>query len=721
MMKTTSTDRYLASAWSPSDKLPTQKSAGKPILCVGTTYTFHADFLERDLLPRFLGMTFDDAEGERPFLVEREEALSSCRVVVLVDASQADSRQSTLRWDQVPVFVPGGLQHAKVTLLVWESCIRVIVASANLTSSGYRKNREIAGVLDFFNHEDSTPRRIAYDVIEFLQAMTYWARADTAVLERARASLQGARARLGRWSIAPTDFTERERPRVYFLAGYPRREGGAASSVLNKAITTWGSGTVKEISVVTPFLGQPDSDYRKLIDALRTFPLARDAVGYLVLPRRQDIDSDDKTPRIGLPKRFLHDWASAWNIRPDEVNVFAVPSLRKETNEKLLRDFHAKAILIGNDTNTMLLCGSSNFSAQGMGLGRYNIEANLTYLDSTQNPFGKVCLEDCLPVDWIRDRVEAAVWDEEGATYGEDEEPREPQLPKVFQWATFRQKEAIVTIGFLTGEALPLRWEIQVPGDRNETGLTILVPSDQWTSLPERVEVLLPEHLRKAHLTNLRVVWFDENNSERTARLLVHVLCYEDLIPPAECLGMSVSGIVDCLISGKRISEIAQEEESEGFAVPTGEPVTGTQRVATKDYLLYRMRRLGYALGMLGERILKAARSEDSLSYRLLHDPLGPNQLTDALIREFKDRPYLVTEREALVFALHEIALVVAHAGARCHAKREAGEPDFRTIFKACIVGIAEKSTSVVAEGKVDQALLKYGRKVLNQANQLIG
>src|SRR5207244_217072 len=106
----------------------------------------------------------------------------------------------------------------------------------------------------------------------------------------------------------------------------------AASGVLSKAIASWGSGTVKNISVVTPFLGQPNSDYGKLINLLRAFPLSRDAVGHLILPRRQNIDSDDKTPRIGLPQRFLHEWASAWNIKPDEVNVFAVPALRKETN-----------------------------------------------------------------------------------------------------------------------------------------------------------------------------------------------------------------------------------------------------------------------------------------------------------------------------------------------------------------------------------------------------
>jgi hypothetical protein len=719
-MKTKSIDRHLAAMWSPPEKLPNEKSAGQPLICVASTYTFNANFLESDLLPRFLGLRFDDTEGNRPFIVEREDALRCCRVSLLVDASNADSSQTTLRWDQIPVFVPGGVQHAKVTLLMWESCARLIVASANVTRSGYRKNREIAGALDFFNHGDSTPRKVLYDAIDFLQGIVFWSRADSTVLDRLRNGLQDARDRVGYWSQAPKEFTERERPQVFFVPGYPQRDGAASSSVLKKTVELWGNSSASEVTVLTPFLGQPDSDYLKLIDALRLVPLAREATSYLALPRRCEIDDDDKIPRIGLPGRFRDEWAKAWGIDPGELELYGIPPLRKGTDEKVLRDLHAKAILIANDAKTMLLCGSSNFSAHGMGIGAFNIEANLVYSDSTTDFLGKIALEDRLPVDWDLDKVIDAVWDDEGVNFGEDEEPKEPCLPSVFQWATFRQTDAIVTIGFKAGATFPLRWEIKIPGEKQEKGLAILNGNVFAGIAPERYDVNLPDHLKKVHLTNLRVIWYDDKNIERTARLLVHVLKQEDLLPPPEFVGMSVNGIVDCLIAGKELSDITTEKDDATSTPP--EPRNPMPKQDTSDYLLYRIRRLGYALGVLGDRVLKAARTEDAITYRLMHDPLGPVQLADALIREHEGRAHAEGEVEAVMFALCEIMLVVAHAAARCFANREGGEPDLREkCFVACINVLKQKVESIKEKSRVDGEVLEYAKQVLKKSNKLLG
>src|SRR5262245_36147530 len=118
----------LASRWSAPDGLPeTVGQAGEPLICLATTYTFHAALFEGDLLPRFLGLKFDSTEEERPFFVEREQALGTASVCVLVDQEQVDAAQTSLRWDQVPVRIPGGVQHAKVVLLAWERCVRLLV------------------------------------------------------------------------------------------------------------------------------------------------------------------------------------------------------------------------------------------------------------------------------------------------------------------------------------------------------------------------------------------------------------------------------------------------------------------------------------------------------------------------------------------------------------------------------------------------------------------
>src|SRR5947208_9708758 len=139
--------RVFTGTWSaPVD--PATGEVGRPLVCVASTYTFHAAFFESELLPRFLGLKFDDTESVRPFVVEREQALATARVCVLVDADHFDVSQSTLRWDQLPVRVPGGAQHSKVVVLFWENYGRLIVSSANLTRQGYRRNREIAGPVD---------------------------------------------------------------------------------------------------------------------------------------------------------------------------------------------------------------------------------------------------------------------------------------------------------------------------------------------------------------------------------------------------------------------------------------------------------------------------------------------------------------------------------------------------------------------------------------------
>jgi len=102
------TARTLASRWSAPLEAP-GSNAGRPLVCVASTYTFHASFFETELLPRFLGLRFDETEGIRPFVIEREQALATARVCVLVDADHLDPSQSTLRWDQLPVRVPRGV------------------------------------------------------------------------------------------------------------------------------------------------------------------------------------------------------------------------------------------------------------------------------------------------------------------------------------------------------------------------------------------------------------------------------------------------------------------------------------------------------------------------------------------------------------------------------------------------------------------------------------
>ena len=154
--------------WSPPD------GSGAPRACLATTFTLEADFFTQDCLARFLSLDTVTGEGDAissiAALLDEEDRLSETQVTVLVDRSTPAEKRN-LRWDLIPVPVPGGLLHAKVTVLIWERSARVIIGSANLTSAGYRRQIEAALAIDL-NEDCQIPRKVFDDLIEELRGIT---------------------------------------------------------------------------------------------------------------------------------------------------------------------------------------------------------------------------------------------------------------------------------------------------------------------------------------------------------------------------------------------------------------------------------------------------------------------------------------------------------------------------------------------------------------------
>jgi hypothetical protein len=112
------------------------------------------------------------------------------------------------------------------------------------------------------------------------------------------------------------------------------------------------------------------------------------------------------------------------------VDTYVVPLCRQ--GEKANRDLHAKGVLVAGDGMEMLLCGSSNFSPHGMGIGVANAEANLCYTDDSNTKRSGLLLSDRLPVDWKLDFCESPIW-LEMANPIEDEQPSTNQaIPAAF-------------------------------------------------------------------------------------------------------------------------------------------------------------------------------------------------------------------------------------------------------------------------------------------------
>ena len=111
-----------------------EKAFGRPVGCVTTSFTFDAELFEEQCLARFLSIQSNPNETVKAYLIEREVKLSECFACVLVDGAHVVPDRS-LRWHMLPVILPrGGVLHAKLTLLAWEKCIRVLIGSARLIS-----------------------------------------------------------------------------------------------------------------------------------------------------------------------------------------------------------------------------------------------------------------------------------------------------------------------------------------------------------------------------------------------------------------------------------------------------------------------------------------------------------------------------------------------------------------------------------------------------------
>ena len=727
-------DKTLTSYWATpvATGRPDEVSAGAPVACIATTYTFDAAFFEVDLLPRFLGVKFDHTEREISFLVEREQALGTVRACVLVDHTCVDARQTTLWWDQMAVRVPGGAQHAKIAVLAWERWLRIIISSANLTRQGYRRNREIAGVLDFFDGKESMPLQPARDVLRFLTdiAGTEWVRAHDAACERMMIALEFIQNRLGRWQQAPTDFTPRALPRLSFIGGCPAANGRRMLSVMDQVATSWGSRKATDVAVMTPFVGGTESGMTHLAQQL--MDLSRKSAGsvrtYLAIPGHPSQESGSKKTISDLPSSFHDSWNASWGEVQEGPAIFVVPPARR--GEKINRVLHAKAISLSDGDRDLLLCGSSNFTPHGMGVGATNIEANLCFQDEANV---RVRLDARLPVRWYEDDNDACddVFWPNKVEPPEDESPRQPALPQVFKAVTFSEKAAKLTVWFDAAYQLPAVWSLARTGAKANDNGTILLDSLQMRSVPPagRLTVEMPGPLRGLTLMCVRVAWTDDEGQSQSGWLPVQTERLEDLLPPEQFRGLTSDHIMNCLISGREPAELIDENGGDSGHLANAAELSRAcdplQEVDTTGYALYQVRKLGQTLAALAERLLRTVRTREAVAYRLRQDPLGPMALAGALAKDLTVEGQLPETAQMrasqLAFSFAEIALTLAHACRRLRADHNSGDHDVRPVYRDVIKSLFEKAARGDGAGGGLGPLAVYIGAVRIKCDELVG
>ena len=288
----------------------------------------------------------------------------------MVDHTQAGVEHS-LRWDVLPVRIPGGRQHAKLSVLAWSNHIRVIVASANLTEPGYRKNYEVAATVDLSPKE--ADRELLAQAMAFLRGLLTFVprgRESAPEVQRAEVYLAHVERQAEAWAR-------------------PRGKGPSATAVRLHASgrPTWARRAQQPRGSDCRLPSSRRIALRGL-DCLPVFRCRRRQVSVAAALCQSMARGRAREICFCVPA-VLDRWrigrspscsAKGHRLNTPQLWRTSVPSrsFRISTRKRIRRPWHAKMLALRGDTYTALLIGSSNFTCAGMGVTSHrNAEANL--------------------------------------------------------------------------------------------------------------------------------------------------------------------------------------------------------------------------------------------------------------------------------------------------------------------------------------------------------
>lgn len=451
------------------DRLIPDERWGPMIGLVATTYEMQPDFLEMDFLPSLFRLgAWDDRSWATRVGMERK--LAECEVAsVFMDSRCYRGRPRSLRVELLPVTAPRGTAlHAKVTLMLFEKAIRVIVGSANLTEPGFRKNREVVAVFTATESSKQESAIINQALTGMGTFMAPWLTSEARrVVLRAQEMLKG-------WIAEARD----EQTTFQWSGGSTR--------LWQEFLGRWpADDSVRQATIVSPFWSaDAGTTLHAFVSELRSRRLL-DSRCEVRLLTEAFVDPEKKYLPV-LPESYA---TCDWNGLGIKISAQAVdPSvLREEVGDMDgftgSRRLHAKAVLMQGARTCLAYLGSANFTAHGWGfLGNgaaANIEAGLILRRAAKNEG----LQAVLP-GTVGDPVELT---SAKATDLRSPEGQGESLP----WPEFL-KRAVLVPNDATGDSLRLEIEVQAGS------------ADQhWSArLPEKdevpTEILLSEEQTRA-------------------------------------------------------------------------------------------------------------------------------------------------------------------------------------------------------------------------------
>jgi hypothetical protein len=579
------------------------EKAGEPLVCVATSFTFDATFFETECVGRFLQMDNHPTESESvAYLIEREEKLAAAKVCALVDRRHARDKES-LRWDIIGVLVPRAIQHSKVALLVWGNHARVIIGSGNLTEPGYRKNVEIFGTIELSRVEGGD-RDAVLRTMDFLEQVVSFGVGDSdegTPKHRVLNALTAARRRIAHW----TDTSSSGPAPVFGVPG---------SGVLPQVLDRWpAGGPPRTACVISPFFDVPGRDIETVSSLIKG--LAERGEKNVIFCVRSEPLPDGRR-RVYAPLAMVKKAEESCDVEVHTVS-------RIQDGE--LRLLHAKVLCLENNNWSLLLTGSSNFTAAGLTAATGgSFEANLLYrLNAADSESDLNALWPDVDEEALDSSSKKVVWDPEP----EECEGRlgDVPLPACFHEAIYVPGTNPVLQVELQGE-LPVIWSIRVPDGQELLGSSAGSTSGKhdlaWAGL--------------AVPFVLEVSW-RTGKEPLVANWPVNVSNPAALAPPDALRDLTLEELLAILASSRPLPQavVAVLKKRGRTGRAGGEVLDPLKRMDSPAFLLRRTKRVAAALDRLRERLERPALSKDAFEWRL-NGPVGPATLTSAFIREAK-------------------------------------------------------------------------------------
>jgi hypothetical protein len=355
------------------DRLISRPEWGPMRGLLATTYELQPDFLEMDFLPSAFGLgAWDDRSWTTRIALEKRLCELDAAVII-TEARRYHGRPRSLRLAVQPAVSPrGSALHAKVTLLLFDRGVRLIVGSANLTEQGYRRNREAVAVMTASQTSKKEAALIAQALVGMGPALAPWLTDD------ARNLIRFSIETLQPWLNEATD------PDTAFLWSYGQ------TKLWREFLARWPIGElIKSISILSPFWSEDAGVTLTafLAQLKKSGVLAADAEVRLLTDAFEG--PDGKFIPV-LPLGYTtYDWlalgvkATAQAVSPI-VHPEELGGMEGFTGT---RPLHAKVVLMEGTRTGLAYLGSANFTARGWGfLANHapNVEAGLVLRRSIQ-------------------------------------------------------------------------------------------------------------------------------------------------------------------------------------------------------------------------------------------------------------------------------------------------------------------------------------------------